>query len=255
MSRRHLVAGNWKLHGSKDLCNDLAGALATYLNEGSSPCDIAVFPPAPYLGTVAGIAGDSGLGFGAQDISEHGGGAHTGEVAGAMLSEFGCTYALCGHSERRTDHGETSEQVARKVGAALEAGLTPVLCLGETLEDREADRTADVVLSQLGAVIDELGIPAFEKIVVAYEPVWAIGTGKTASPEQAQEVHALLRSKIAETDAIIAGQLRILYGGSVKGSNAAELFAKEDIDGALVGGASLQADSFLAICKAAPVVD
>jgi triosephosphate isomerase len=189
--------------------------------------------------------------LGAQNVSEFASGAYTGEVAATMLAESGCKFVLAGHSERRAIFGETDAQVAAKFAAAQKAGLTPVLCLGETLAEREASRTQEVVARQLDAVLDAAGVSAFGNAVLAYEPVWAIGTGRTASPEQAQEVHAFLRARVAARNAEVGAQLRILYGGSVKPANAAEIFAMEDVDGGLIGGASLVAEDFLAICRAA----
>ncbi len=246
--RTMLVAGNWKMHGSMAMARDLAEAVASGRPEG---VEIAVFPPYPYL---AGLCERHGpvLPCGGQDISEHAGqGAYTGEVSGAMLRDVGCAWALVGHSERRQYHGEDNDGVARKFGAALEAGLKPMLCIGETLQQREGGQTEQVLAAQLGAVIRAHGIAAFDQAVIAYEPVWAIGTGRTATPQQAQDAHAFIRSQLAKEDAKIAGLTRLLYGGSVKPSNAAELFAQADVDGGLIGGASLKATEFLAICAAA----
>jgi len=245
--RRKLVAGNWKMYGSRASAQAL---VQTILDDFPVHCDVAVFPPFPYLVPLIAQHGDSKLGFGAQDVSEHNDGAYTGEVSAAMLRDVGCSYALAGHSERRQYHHEDDAQVACKVAQALEHGLTPVLCVGESLEEHDAGRVADVVQRQLARVIEHCGIVAFERVILAYEPVWAIGTGRTASPAKAQEVHALLRSQLARADAKIAGSARILYGGSVKPDNAAELFAQPDIDGGLIGGASLKAADFLAICAA-----
>ena len=213
--------------------------------------ELLVLPPFPYLDFVASELDSSNIGLGAQDLSERGDGAFTGDVSAGMLLECGCRYVLVGHSERRTLHGEDDATVAAKFAAAVEAGLKPVLCVGESLNDREGGRTEEIVRRQLAAVLDRSGISPFADAVVAYEPVWAIGTGRTASPEQAQSVHALIRSQLAEESATIAGQVRILYGGSVKPDNAADLFARDDIDGGLIGGAALQADSFMAIAEAA----
>jgi triosephosphate isomerase len=213
--------------------------------------DVAVIPPYPFIaGLVAGNPGTA-LAFGAQDLSEHAQGAYTGEVSGEMLRDIGCRYVLVGHSERRQYHAETSEQVARKFVAAQSAQLVPILCVGELLEHREANQTEAIIHAQLDPVLDLAGIAAFDNAVIAYEPVWAIGTGKTASPAQAQAVHAFLRDKLGRHDARIASSLRLLYGGSVKAANAGELFAESDIDGGLIGGASLVAADFLAICAAA----
>jgi len=248
--RSKLVAGNWKMHGSLVENDALLGALKSGVAAGAgSECAVCV--PFPYLAQVQGLLAGSSIAWGAQDVSEHTKGAFTGEVSAAMLKEFGCRYVIVGHSERRAMHGEGSQQVARKVKAAQSAGLTPILCVGETLAQRESGVTDAVVSEQLVAVIDELGIAALSSAVVAYEPVWAIGTGKTASPEQAQAVHATIRDQIARRDAGLAARVKILYGGSVKAGNAVELFAMPDIDGGLVGGASLEAKEFLGICRAA----
>ena len=214
-------------------------------------CEVAVCPPYPYLGQVQSNLAGSALAWGAQSVSEHPSGAFTGEVAASMLLEFGCRYVLVGHSERRALYGETDLVVAAKFDAAQKAGLLPVLCVGETLAEREAGLTATVIARQLSAVLDRSGVAAMASAVVAYEPVWAIGTGVTASPSQAQEVHAAIRAQIAAQDREVANGLRILYGGSVKPQNALELFGQVDIDGGLIGGAALVADDFLAICLAA----
>ncbi len=246
--RRHWVGGNWKMHGSRLM----ASALASAIVEGDvQHCDVAIFPPFPYLREACAACAGSRVAVGGQDLSEHEAGAFTGEVAAAMLRDVGCTAVLVGHSERRQHHRETDAQVAAKVALALQHGLAPVLCVGETLDERETGQTGAVVSRQLRAVVEQCGIAAFERVVVAYEPVWAIGTGHTATPAQAQEVHALLRSQLADDDATIAGSTRIVYGGSVKPGNAAELFAQADIDGGLIGGAALQATDFLSICAAA----
>ena len=246
--RRMMVAGNWKMHGSTSMAMELAAAVVA---GRPAAIDVAVFPPFPYLPALCDAHGDR-LACGGQDLSEHAGeGAFTGEVSAAMLHDIGCSWAMMGHSERRRYHGESNALVARKFGAALEAGLRPMLCIGETLEQREAGRTEPVLAEQLGAVVEAHGIAALEHAVVAYEPVWAIGTGKTATPQQVQHAHAFIRSQLAMEDAKIAGLTRLLYGGSVKPSNAAELFAQADVDGGLIGGASLKANDFLAICAAA----
>ncbi len=223
----------------------LAGAPA------SDRVRLLVCPPYPYLASVASQLEGSSVELGAQNVSEHEAGAYTGEVAPGMLADVGCRYAIVGHSERRTLYGETSARVADKMAAALGAGLVPILCVGETLEEREAGRTEQVVAAQLGAAVERNGIAAFAAAVIAYEPVWAIGTGKTATPEQAQDVHRYIRSVLAERDATVAANVQILYGGSVKGDNAAGLFGMPDIDGGLIGGASLKAADFLAIARAA----
>ena len=247
--RRKIVAGNWKLHGSRQFANELLGQVAAGLPlEG---VDVVILPPLPYLGELVEDFGDTGLVFGAQDVSSNEKGAYTGEVSAAMLVDVGARYGLVGHSERRQYHHESSELVARKFVAAVHAGLVPVLCVGETLEQREAGQTEQVIAAQLAPVLELAGVDAFAGAVVAYEPVWAIGTGRTASPEQAQAVHAFIRGEVAGRDARIADSLPILYGGSVKPDNAAELFSQPDVDGGLVGGASLVAADFLAIARAA----
>jgi len=213
--------------------------------------DCAVCVPFPYLGDTAAKVAGSKLLLGAQNVSEFDSGAYTGEVSAGMLAEFGCRFVLVGHSERRALFGETDAQVAKKFAAAQKSGLAPILCVGETLAEREASRTEEVVARQLDAVLDVAGVGALSKAVLAYEPVWAIGTGRTATPAQAQEVHAFLRARVAVREPAMAAGLRILYGGSVKPGNAAEIFAMQDVDGGLIGGASLVAEDFLAICKAA----
>ena len=243
--RKILLAGNWKMHGSKAMVRDLLESLLAAPG-GESP-ELAVFPPFPFLAQAQSLLDGSPIAWGAQNLNPVAQGAHTGEVSASMLLEFGCRYVLVGHSERRTLYGESDEDVAARFVAALEAGLEPILCVGETLQEREEDRTQAVVQRQLQAVLDRCGVAGFRQATVAYEPVWAIGTGRTATPDQAQAVHAFIRGKFASRDDIIAGQLRILYGGSVNASNAADLFAREDIDGGLVGGASLKAEDFLAI--------
>ena len=218
---------------------------------GLQGADFGVCVPYPYLAQCQSQLAGSNLGWGAQNLSQHEQGAYTGEVAPAMLADFGCKYVIVGHSERRALYGEDDALVAAKFAAALKAGLVPVLCVGETLEEREAGVTEQVVARQLQAVLDVSGVQAFAKAVVAYEPVWAIGTGKTATPEQAQAVHAFIRQRIAQQDVAVAQGLRIQYGGSMKPGNAQELMAMADIDGGLIGGASLVAEDFVAICRAA----
>ncbi|MDX1380496.1 MAG: triose-phosphate isomerase [Xanthomonadales bacterium] len=247
--RKVLVAGNWKMNGSQDMVRKLLGGLLAA--PASADVDLAVFPPFPYLALTQSVLEGSAIAWGAQNLNPAPKGAHTGEVAAGMLLDFGCRYVLVGHSERRTLYGESDADVAARFAAALEAGLEPVLCVGETLEEREQDQTEAVVARQLDAVLETSGVAGFRQAIVAYEPVWAIGTGRTATPDQAQAVHAFIRDKFRSRDDIIAGQLRVLYGGSVNGSNAADLFAREDIDGGLVGGASLKAEDFLAIRDAA----
>lgn len=247
--RRKIVAGNWKLHGSRQFATELVGQVAAGLPlEG---VELVILPPLPYLGDLVEDFEDTSLAFGAQDVSCNEKGAYTGEVSATMLVDVGAGYGLVGHSERRQYHHESSELVARKFVAAIHAGLVPVLCVGETLEQREAGQTEQVIASQLTPVLELAGVEAFAKAVVAYEPVWAIGTGRTASPEQAQAVHAFIRGVVAERDARISDSLPLLYGGSVKPDNAAELFSQPDVDGGLVGGASLVAADFLAIARAA----
>ena len=244
--RRKLVIGNWKMHGSHAANAQLLGGLQA---AGPWVAEVAVCPPFPYLAEVALSLQGGAVAWGAQDCSAHESGAHTGEVSAAMLAEFGCRYVIVGHSERRAGHAESDQLVADKAKAALAHRLTPVVCVGETLEEHDAGRTADVVKRQMSAVIHTVG-HCSSQIVVAYEPVWAIGTGKTATPAQAQAVHALLRAQLHAATAH-AGDMRILYGGSVKADNAAQLFAQPDIDGGLIGGASLKASDFIAICQAA----
>ena len=247
--RRILVAGNWKMHGSGAMVQELLeGLLAGTGN--ASDVDMAVFPPYPYLAQAQSLLDGSSISWGAQSLNPVAHGAHTGEVSAGMLLDLGCRYVLVGHSERRAIYGESDEDVAIRFEAALAAGLEPVLCVGETLQERESGATESIVERQLDAVLNRCGVAGFERAIVAYEPVWAIGTGLTATPEQAQAVHAFIRDKFFSQDDIIAGHLRILYGGSVNGSNAADLFAREDIDGGLVGGASLKVEDFLAIRNA-----
>jgi len=234
MARSRLVAGNWKMHGSRQANRALLGEI---LEQQAAGAECAVCPPFPYLAQAAEQLKGSAVALGAQNVSEHAQGAYTGEVSAAMLADLGCRYAIVGHSERRQLYGEGDALVAKKFAAARSAGLTPILCVGETLAEREAGRTEQVVARQLGAV-------AFSEAVLAYEPVWAIGTGRNATPEQAQEVHAFLRRKVP------AGTV-ILYGGSVKPQNAAAIFAMPDVDGGLIGGASLVAADFVAILRAA----
>jgi triosephosphate isomerase len=248
--RRLIVAGNWKMHGSRaDNAALVADIMRSDLGEGGP--EIVVCPPFVYLWEVGRLLRDSSIALGAQDVCAEPVGAHTGEVSAAMLRDVGCSRVVVGHSERRALYGEGDQLVARKFVAAQREGLTPILCVGETLEEREGGHTSEVVMRQLEAVLAVAGIGGFREAVLAYEPVWAIGTGKNATPEQAQEVHELLRARLAREDASMASCLRILYGGSVKAANAAELFAMRDVDGGLVGGASLNAEEFRGICQAA----
>jgi len=249
MSRRSLVVGNWKMNGT---LGDNAGLLRGLLDtvDGAGQERAAVCVPYPYLAQVGALLQGSGYAWGAQDVSEFERGAYTGEVSVGMLAEFGCRYAIVGHSERRALFGESSAVVARKAARALAGGLTPIVCVGETLAEREAGQTHAVVGAQLNAVLDVLGADA-ARMVLAYEPVWAIGTGKTASPAQAQDVHAHLRALLAARSATLGADVSILYGGSVKADNAVELFAMPDIDGGLIGGAALVVKDFAAIIAAA----
>lgn len=247
--RRRIVAGNWKLHGDRRFALELLDALASH--DAPSGVERMILPPLPYLAELVARYGQSGLAFGAQDVSANQKGAYTGEVSAAMLKDVGAGYGLVGHSERRQYHGETSELVARKFLACKAAGLTPILCVGESLSEREDDQTEWRIQEQLEPLFELGGSAVFDGAIVAYEPVWAIGTGRTATPEQAQAVHAFIRSEISARDARIAGSLPILYGGSVKADNAAALFSQPDVDGGLVGGASLVAEDFHAIAVAA----
>lgn len=248
--RHKLVAGNWKMYGSRAFTRELVGGLAAEFGSGA-PCEIAVCPPFPYLAEAAALVAGSPLHLGAQDVSGQDEGAYTGEVSGAMLADLGCRFAIVGHSERRAMHGETDEVVAAKFIAAQRHGLVTILCVGESIGEREAGQTEAVVGRQLAAVVGAAGIDAFAGAVVAYEPIWAIGTGRTASPEQAQAVHAFIRGLLRAENGTIADFVRVLYGGSVKAANAAELFAMPDVDGGLVGGASLEVQGFASICRAA----
>ncbi len=247
--RQKIVAGNWKLHGDRLFARALLDAIVA----AARPADVAlaILPPLPYLSDMVDRYGGAGLYFGAQDLDVNVQGAYTGEVSGAMLRDVGCRYVLAGHSERRQYHQESNERVAEKFVAAKSAGLVPILCVGETLHQREAGQTEWAIQRQLEAVFAAAGNQAFEGAVLAYEPIWAIGTGRTATPAQAQDVHAYLRSEISARDARIGGSLSILYGGSVKPANAVELFSQPDVDGGLIGGASLVAEDFLAIANAA----
>lgn len=247
--RARIVAGNWKLNGSRGFAQGLLADVAAGLP--AAGVEVVVLPPATHLAGLVDAFGDRGIGFGGQDVSEHADGAYTGEVSAAMLADVGARFALVGHSERRQYHAEDSALVARKFAAAQRAGLRPILCVGESLAEREGGTTEAVIASQLRPVLDLVGAAGFAGAVVAYEPVWAIGTGLTATPGQAQDVHAFIRSELASRDAKIADSLPILYGGSVKPANAAELFTQPDVDGGLIGGASLVAADFMAIVAAA----
>jgi len=248
--RRPLVAGNWKLNGSRESIQSLVNGLLNGMSQVNE-AEVLVCPSFVYISDVAKQLEGSSIVFGGQDVAKEEVGAYTGEVSVAMLGDIGCSYTIVGHSERRALYGDSDKIVAEKFAAAQKGGVTPILCVGELLEEREAGETEKVVERQMQAVVDLVGVKALEKAVIAYEPVWAIGTGKTASPEQAQEVHAFIRSWINKEDASVADKVRILYGGSVKAANAKELFSQTDIDGGLIGGASLAADEFISICVAA----
>lgn len=245
--RKQLVAGNWKMNGRLAFNAGLLESLrARVAVEG-----VIICPPAPYLAQVQALLAGSPIRWGAQNLSQHKMGAFTGEVSAAMLNDFGCSYVIVGHSERRSLYGESDEVVAEKAATAISARLIPIVCFGETLEERESGCTQSVIERQFSAVARKIGVDGLAASVIAYEPVWAIGTGRTASPEQAQEIHASIRAQAANLDVEIAAQMQILYGGSVKASNAVEIFSMPDVDGGLIGGAALVADDFLAICDAA----
>jgi triosephosphate isomerase len=249
--RPKLVVGNWKMNGSRAANATLLTGILEGLQDAKAAAAAAVCVPAPYLHQCQDILTGSMLAWGAQDVSCQQPGAYTGEVCASMLQDFGCRYVIVGHSERRAYHGETSELVARKAQSALDAGLTPIVCVGETLVQREAGQTMEVVGTQLDAVLAQVGPEGMGKLVLAYEPVWAIGTGKTATPAMAQEVHAALREKLRACNAAAAENVLVLYGGSMKPDNAADLMAQPDIDGGLIGGAALKAADFLSIIRAA----
>ena len=248
--REFLVAGNWKMNGSTAANEALISGIVAGVPEGSG-FKLLVCPPFPYLASVARQVSGSRVALGAQNVSDQESGAFTGETAPSMLKDVGCDYVIVGHSERRALYGETSDQVAAKFQAAQAAGITPILCVGETLQEREAGTTEAVIDEQLDAVLETAGVGAFATAVIAYEPVWAIGTGKTATPDEAQDVHRHIRARLAEHDADLAEKVQILYGGSMKGDNAPGLLCMPDIDGGLIGGASLKASDFLAIAIAA----
>jgi triosephosphate isomerase len=248
--REFLVAGNWKMNGDAAMSVELAAGIVAGVPDGSG-FRLLLCAPFPYLATVADALAGSPVLLGAQNVSEHESGAHTGETAASMLKDVGCDYVIVGHSERRAMYDESNEQVAAKFIAAQGSGLTPILCVGESLAEREAGTTQRVIDAQLAAVLDAAGVAAFASAVIAYEPVWAIGTGMTATPEQAQDVHSHIRESIAQRDAAVAQNVQILYGGSMKGENAPGLLSMPDIDGGLIGGASLKTTDFLAIAAAA----
>ncbi|HEX8883976.1 MAG TPA: triose-phosphate isomerase [Noviherbaspirillum sp.] len=247
--RRKLITGNWKMNGG--LASNAALLSAVKSELGQPSCQVAVCAPAPYLAQCQQLLSGTPVAWGAQDVSAHDAGAYTGEISASMLRDFDCAYVIVGHSERRAYHGESDEMVGRKAARAIAAGLIPIVCVGETLAERDAGQTEQVVQRQLDAVLAQVAGNDLAKLVVAYEPVWAIGTGKTATPQMAQDVHAFLRGRIAARDAQAASGIQILYGGSMKPDNAAELLAMSDIDGGLIGGAALKATDFLAIVRAA----
>jgi len=246
--RRTIVAGNWKMNASKESVNQLILGILSGMGEVSS--EVVVCAPFPYLSQVENLIADSEVKLGAQNLNTNSSGAFTGEVSANMIKDFGANHVIVGHSERRSLYGETNALVAEKVKAALENDLTPLLCVGESLEQREAGKTETVVAEQINTVIELVGISAFRNIIIAYEPVWAIGTGKTASPEQAQAIHLFIRGLLGEGNVSIAQSTPILYGGSMNAGNANELISCADIDGGLIGGAALKAEDFLQICKA-----
>ena len=250
--QRKLIAGNWKMNGSKAETIDLLNGIKAGIGSITKAA-VAVCPPFPYLYLAEELLAGSAIGYGAQDVSREEGGAFTGQVSAAMLKDFGCRYVIIGHSERRLFNAETDAIIARKYAQAMAHGLTPILCVGETLEERENGKTEAVVAAHLDGVIDAHGVDVLNHGVIAYEPVWAIGTGVTATPAQAQEVHAFLRARIANKSQAVADKVQILYGGSMKPDNAEELIGQADIDGGLIGGAALKAGDFLAICRAGDV--
>ena len=247
--RQPLIAGNWKMNGSKAETVDLLNGIKAGVGEITKAA-VAVCPPFPYLYLAEELLSGTTIAYGAQDVSREEGGAFTGQVSAAMLKDFGCRYVIIGHSERRLFNGETDAIIARKYAQAVANGLTPILCVGESLEQRESGQTEAVVATHIDGIINAHGADALEQGVIAYEPVWAIGTGVTATPEQAQEVHAFLRARIAAKSQEVAASIQILYGGSMKPDNAEELIGQRDIDGGLIGGAALKAGDFLAICRA-----
>ena len=248
--RRALVAGNWKMNGTLASIRPLLAAISGGL-KAEAAVEVVLCPPFVYIPEVSDFAGPGRVGLGAQNVSEREGGACTGEVSAKMLKDCGCRYVIVGHSERRTLYGEQDGLVAEKFSAARAEDMIPILCVGESGAEREAGHTEAVIARQLDAVIEQAGGAAFEHAVIAYEPVWAIGTGKTATPDEAEAAHAFIRRRLARHDPQIAARIRILYGGSVKADNARQLFNRADIDGGLIGGASLSAEDFLAICRAA----
>ena len=246
--RKTIVAGNWKMNASKESVNTLIEGILSGMNEASS--EVIVCAPFPYLSQVESLIQGSSLMLGAQNLNVNTAGAYTGEVSADMIKDFGAQHVIVGHSERRSLYAETNAIVAEKTKAAIDAGLTPLLCVGESLEDRESGNTEAIVEEQINAVIDLIGIESFDQVIIAYEPVWAIGTGLTATPEQAQAVHLFIRNLLADSSEKIAQRTPILYGGSMNAGNAADLISCSDIDGGLIGGAALKAEDFLQICKA-----
>ena len=248
--RRKLVAGNWKMNGNAEFAKDFSSSLRSKMAGSSLACDVMIAPPVPYLCVLSEALSGADVKLAAQNVAEYEEGAYTGEVSATMLANVGCSMALVGHSERRTLYGETDLVVLQKTRQLLANDLTAVVCIGETLEERKAGREEAVVSQQLALLIEQLSVNEWDRIILAYEPVWAIGTGETATPEQAQAIHAFIRGQLQQVSAAVAEKTRILYGGSVKAANAAELFAQPDIDGGLVGGASLDANEFTGICQA-----
>ena len=248
--RKPFVAGNWKMNGSRDSVKSLIDGLLSGIDKVSA-AEVAVCPPFVYIPEVSEMLSGSTIAWGSQDIAKEESGAFTGEVSASMLNDYACRYAIVGHSERRALYGESDDDVAEKYMAAQKGGLIPILCIGETQQERESGVTEEVCGRQLQAVIDAAGIERLNEAVIAYEPVWAIGTGLTATPEQAQDVHAFIRQMLAKSNEAVAQKIQILYGGSVKADNAKELFSQADIDGGLIGGASLMAEDFLQICRSA----
>ena len=246
--RKTIVAGNWKMNASKETVNSLIEGILSGVNETTS--EVIVCAPFPYLSQVESLINKSKLMLGAQNLNVNPAGAYTGEVSADMIKDFGAQHVIVGHSERRSLYAETNAIVAEKTKAAIDAGLTPLLCVGESLEDRESGNTEAIVEEQINAVIDLIGIESFDQVIIAYEPVWAIGTGLTATPEQAQAVHLFIRNLLADSSEKIAQRTPILYGGSMNAGNAADLISCSDIDGGLIGGAALKAEDFLQICKA-----
>lgn len=247
--RQPLIAGNWKMNGTRSSAEALIkGVLAGA--DSVEKAEVVICPPYPFLALGEQLLSSSTVRLGAQNVCTEASGAYTGEVAASMLAEFGCRYVICGHSERREYYGETDEIIARKLDMTISRAMTPILCVGETLEQREQGRMEEVIAGQIDAIISRNGIASFGQLEVAYEPVWAIGTGQTATPAQAQDVHDFIRRRIAGHDPVIAAKVRILYGGSMKPGNALELLSQTDIDGGLIGGAALVAEDFLAICQA-----